>query len=117
VANLQLGEALPDGTTVTLIDPSALENVHILENGHIVDPNTLEIQNAIHVPTSVSIEHVILEQPLLDQLTGLHTAVSVAGDGGLTLTAIDSLPLGSVIETSIGAPLDIKPPVGKVRNM
>ena len=109
MANLQLGEALPDGTTVTFIDPSALEHAHVL------DPATLEIQSAIQIPTSVNIEHVILEQPILDQLTGLQNSmghVVTAGSDALTLAAaVEALPLGSIIET---IPMDIKPPVGKV---
>ena len=109
VANLQLGEGLPDGTTVTFIDPSALENAHVL------DPNTLEIQSAIQIPTSVNIEHVILEPPILEQLSGLQTSMGpVIASGGDTLsfaTAVEGLPMTSVIET---VPVDIKPPVGKV---
>ena len=109
MANLQLGEALPDGTTVTFIDPSALEHAHVL------DPATLEIQSAIQIPTSVNIEHVILEQPILDQLTGLQNSmghVVTAGSDAMTLAAaVEALPLGSIIET---IPMDIKPPVGKV---
>ena len=109
VANLQLGEALPDGTTVTFIDPSALEHAHIL------DPATLEIQSAIQIPTSVNIEHVILEQPILDHLTGLQTSMGhvVAAGGDALAAAVEALPMGSVIEA---VPVDIKPPVGKVRS-
>ena len=109
MANLQLGEALPDGTTVTFIDPSALEHAHIL------DPNTLEIQSAIQIPTSVNIEHVILEQPILDHLTGLQTSMGhvVAAGGDALAAAVEALPMGSVIEA---VPVDIKPPVGKVRS-
>ncbi|KAL8603303.1 hypothetical protein ACOMHN_053999 [Nucella lapillus] len=100
VANIQLGEGLPDGTTVTFIDPSAL-----VGNGHVLDPNTMELQ----IPTSVNIEHVILEQPIIEQLTGLQSAmgpvVATAGEG-LSLAAVEGLP---IMETIV----DIKPPVGK----
>lgn len=88
VANVQLGEGLSNGTTVTFIDPSVLEAAHVL------DPTTMEIQGSIQIPASVNIEHVILEQPMISQLEGLSTVTAASNP---------------IVE-----PPDIKPPLGKV---
>ena len=115
IATLNLGDVLPEGTTVTFVDPSVLGETSILSS------NCLESRsNCIQPPPSaVNVDHVFPDQSriIFNNVSGINSSIS-----GFSSTHCHSdtlaLPTAagpvSLVLAEQSMSVVVKPPVGKV---